>query len=395
MFRLCPFTMLIYWALPALAIYNPVRMYEGPTFFDKMTFYDNVDNTTWGNNTYLNAQAASTQGLAYVDRNTNRAIIRVDNVTNVPAAIGSSSLCASQLGALPFYSFVRITTVDTYDIGSLLIIDVVHLPYGCSVWPSFWTLGSGVWPNGGEIDVIETINLMTTNQMALHTNPGCFQTLPDGIQSQLGTTGERNCSTDRGCIVSETKPNPVGENFAKAGGGVWAVQMDCLGHLHLVLEYIPASIKNADMTTSLELTDWGLPSAAYPASGCNLTQFFTPQKLILNIALCGLWAGVPDIYQSTCHTPTNNCNDNIIGVGSPTYDQAYFEINYLRTYQVGNGTIVSPSSPVSTYVVPSTGSASAAGAASTDPFPNGSPLPVTPFTVGGGLLLLATISLFM
>ena len=29
-------------------IYNPVREYSGPTFFDRWTFYGNIDNTTWG-----------------------------------------------------------------------------------------------------------------------------------------------------------------------------------------------------------------------------------------------------------------------------------------------------------------------------------------------------------
>src|ERR1700710_2923224 len=43
--------------------------------------------------------------------------------------------------------------------------------------------------------------------------------------------------------------------------------------------------------------------------------------------------------------------DNIIGPGSPTYDNAYFEINYIRTY-IGN-TLIPPASfgPVSTTVI--------------------------------------------
>ena len=121
---------------------------------------------------------------------------------------------------------------------------MVHLPYGCSVglviisscqlqlsypkvWPSFWSLGAGMqWPNGGEIDIIEGINLMTNNQMALHTVPGCTKA-PNNTQT--GTTLETDCSTDQGCLVAETQPNSYGQTFAQAGGGVWALEFDTSG----------------------------------------------------------------------------------------------------------------------------------------------------------------------
>jgi hypothetical protein len=34
--------------LQSMAIYVPVRQYEGATFFDGWAYYGNVDNTTWG-----------------------------------------------------------------------------------------------------------------------------------------------------------------------------------------------------------------------------------------------------------------------------------------------------------------------------------------------------------
>lgn len=95
------------------------------------------------------------------------------------------------------------------------------------VWPSFWTLGVGKeWPGAGEIDIIEGINLVNNNQMALHSTPGCLQA---ANPAQSGRTLETNCSLDRGCIVAETKPNSYGAGFAQAGGGVYAVQMDVTG----------------------------------------------------------------------------------------------------------------------------------------------------------------------
>jgi hypothetical protein len=63
---------------------------------------------------------------------------------------------------------------------------------------------------------------MDTNQIALHALPGCMKTEVQGRQT--GLTLESNCSTVKGCIVRETKPNSYGAGFARAGGGVYAMQ---------------------------------------------------------------------------------------------------------------------------------------------------------------------------
>ena len=71
------------------------------------------------------------------------------------------------------------------------------------VWPSIWTKGND-WPNNGEIDIIEAVNLVAYNQMALHTQNGCTQ--PSGV-TQSGTTGSTNCTQDARCTVAEDQPN--------------------------------------------------------------------------------------------------------------------------------------------------------------------------------------------
>ncbi|TFK33283.1 hypothetical protein BDQ12DRAFT_691364, partial [Crucibulum laeve] len=261
---------------------------------------------------------------------------------------------------------IRLTSQDTYDVGSLIIIDALHIPYGCSVWPSFWTLGAGKeWPLAGEIDH------MGNNQVALHSTPGCFQA--QGV-IQSGHTIEGDCSTDRGCIVGEAKPNSFGSGFAQAGGGVFALQMDVAGIFTWFFSRpdIPDDIKNANSSGPVDTSKWGTPSSTYPATACNITQFFGPQQLILLTTLCGVWAGEPGNYAQTCQ---GNCvADNIIGPGSPKYDNAFWEIRYIRTYLVDNQVQAPPAassasdlpSSTSTATTPPSSTAQGSGSSSPD-----------------------------
>ena len=99
------------------------------------------------------------------------------------------------------------------------------------VWPAFWSVGDN-WPYGGEIDIVEGINLMGANQMALHTINGCMHPTPSNQLGQSGTgQGGVDCSTGAGCTVLELKPNSYGPGFAAAGGGVFATQFDSAGIL--------------------------------------------------------------------------------------------------------------------------------------------------------------------
>jgi hypothetical protein len=50
---------------------------------------------------------------------------------------------------------VRISSQTAYD-EAIFVLDLAHMPAGCSTWPAFWTLSQqGPWPAGGEIDIIE------------------------------------------------------------------------------------------------------------------------------------------------------------------------------------------------------------------------------------------------
>ncbi|KAF8582581.1 glycoside hydrolase family 16 protein [Ramaria rubella] len=342
--------------------YVLIKEYSGESFFDDWTYYGFIDNLTFGNVNYVDSDTAVSDGLTYIsDQNT--AVIRVDNYTTVPFNGTRNS--------------VRITTNDFYDLGSLWIFDAIHLPFcgryliicckfGCSVWPAWWSKGPN-WPEDGsitylpspswfltfhfnplgEIDIIENINNATHNQMALHTTTGCFHTTPPG---QPGTSGSNpDCSPGSGCVVGDPDPRSWGQAFAAAGGGVWATQFDYQGIFIWFWSRadLPPTLSASAPVNQLDISAWGPPTASYLATTCNISQFFTPQQLVLNIDLCGDWAGVPNIYANTCasqapNDPTNPISsqkphtpscyaDNVVGPGQ-RFDDAYFEINHIRAY---------------------------------------------------------------
>jgi hypothetical protein len=108
------------------------------------------------------------------------------------------------------------------------------------------------------------------------------------------------------------------------------------------LDIPPALTAAVAGTGPIDLKTWGPPSAAYMATGCNVTEFFSPQQLVrlishssyrrsrtdlakvLDITLCGDWAGEPHNYNLTCGAGL--CyEDNVPGNGA-NYDEAYFEV---------------------------------------------------------------------
>ena len=55
---------------------------------------------------------------------------------------------------------MRITTTKTYN-GGLFIADFKRMPFGCSLWPAYWSCGND-WPTNGEIDILEGVNDQVT-----------------------------------------------------------------------------------------------------------------------------------------------------------------------------------------------------------------------------------------
>ncbi|TFY62543.1 hypothetical protein EVJ58_g3801 [Rhodofomes roseus] len=311
----------------AATSYSLVKEYSGSNFFDSWVFYDNYDNTTNGDVEYVSQTNATESKLAYVDSN-GAAIIKVDNTSFVPWDDKRDS--------------VRITTSDFFESGSVIIFDASHMPYGCSIWPSFWTKGEN-WPDGGEIDIMEGINGMTANQMALHTDAGCNAS---SSATYSGTIGATNCNATSGCQFSETQDNSYGAGFASNGGGVFATLWDDtqIAIWFWTRSSVPSSVSSA--TSSIDISDWGKPSANYTSTDCSIAKAFAPQQLVLDITMCGDWAGVDTVYEDTCTIQgtanSSSCYlQNVYNNGNQTaLASAYFSINYIKAFNA-NGVVLS------------------------------------------------------
>ncbi|KAG9007178.1 hypothetical protein FRB94_014561 [Tulasnella sp. JGI-2019a] len=118
------------YSASATASYSLVKSYQGSSFFDDWTFYGSFDNLTNGDAIFVNSSVATSSQLAYVNSAGN-AIIKVDNTSTVLYNDKRNT--------------VRIASKDRFNVGSVWVTDMLHVPYGCSVWPAWWSQAPG-WP---------------------------------------------------------------------------------------------------------------------------------------------------------------------------------------------------------------------------------------------------------
>jgi beta-glucanase (GH16 family) len=125
--------------------YTLVTDSTAANFFDDYVFFTGPDPTN-GYVEYLTQFEAYL--LGYINNNNNQVYLGVDH-TSVNPPNGRPS--------------VRVQSKTAYTHG-LFIADIQHMPGSiCGVWPSYWMYGPN-FPASGEIDIIENVNYVFTNQ---------------------------------------------------------------------------------------------------------------------------------------------------------------------------------------------------------------------------------------
>lgn len=91
-----------------------------------------------------------------------------------------------------------------------------------------------------------------------------------------------------------------GAPFAAAGGGVWVTELATTGiNIWFYSRAdIPTAVSSA--TDSIDVSTLGTPAASYPSSSCDIDAYFGSQQLVLDITLCGSWAGQAATLAETC-----------------------------------------------------------------------------------------------
>ncbi|KAH7119657.1 concanavalin A-like lectin/glucanase domain-containing protein [Dendryphion nanum] len=302
--------------------------YSGSTFFSNFDYFTGYD-PTHGFVHYVDSEGSKAQNLTttpstLTSSNTNRttAVLRVDT-SDKNATTGRRS--------------VRITSKQTYDTG-LFIFDVIHSPYGCATWPALWMVDPNNWPDYGEIDIMEAVNLANTgNQVTLHTTKGC-KIGKSRKRKQTGKAMTYDCwnATDGnvGCGV-QGPTNTYGEDFNNMGGGVYAVELRNEGIRAWMFprSSIPSDVPtlgNASTTTQPDPSSWGTPLADFPNLECDISKHFKNMSIVVNIALCGDWAGQQGIYSSGGLCP-GTCSD-FVAQNASSFEKAYWEFGGFWAY---------------------------------------------------------------
>ncbi|ESK81085.1 glycoside hydrolase family 16 protein [Moniliophthora roreri MCA 2997] len=116
------------------------------------------------------------------------------------------------------HNSVCISSYSSYT-KAVFVLDLSHMPVGCSTWLAFWTLSRmGPWLNGREIDIIEGINVNSHNLVSLHTLSDCAMPQYSGPACPyMGESMSDNCDAafnyNTRCGIAFTKPNLYGYAF--------------------------------------------------------------------------------------------------------------------------------------------------------------------------------------
>ncbi|KAK5109983.1 hypothetical protein LTR62_006350 [Meristemomyces frigidus] len=349
--------------------------FPGADFLDNFEFWTSADPTI-GYVHYVDQTTAQQHGMVDITSTSTSWGVDTTQILDPNANLGRLS--------------IRLTSLQSWTHG-LFVLDLEHMPANqCGTWPAFWSVGSGTWPAGGEIDIIEYSNTLPNNLMALHTSETTDCTIAGSGQS--GTLLTSNCSGGfTGCSVAADIPNNIGNDFSAASGGVYAMEWTstAIQIWFFPRNAIPASLLNAPAEAVPDPTTFGVPMAKFQGS-CDIDSHFYNHRLVFDIDFCGSYAGNTWEEEGCPMLNATNgwqsCND-YVAANPQDFTEAYWQINYLDVYQQA-GLASSSSSPlvsVTPAIKTSSVSTALSAAQGQSTTPSGTPFLVTASLISGSL----------
>jgi len=156
-FCLCITTICIYAAASA--------QHKTDTVFYESFNTNKLDRTKW--NVEVTGRTVNNEQQAYVDSSIVLAQVNGSLVIKPVFAVGYTSQQQKK------YDFLsgRINTRGKFEFTYGTVSARIKMPAGAGLWPAFWALGEGKWPDTGEIDMMENIGDSSWVSHALH-GPG-------------------------------------------------------------------------------------------------------------------------------------------------------------------------------------------------------------------------------
>ena len=206
------------------------------------------------------------------------------------------------------------------------------------------------WPNNGEIDIIEGINLQAQDAITMHSGPSC---------SMIG----KSCDGGNGCSTQVGGPTSYGDGFNNNGGGIYAMEWTSD---YINVYFFPHSNAPADVSgTAPDPTTWGTPTASFVGgSTCDIDANFQNNNIVIDTTFCGTWAGAAWSSDPVCGPKAATCQDYVQN-NPAAFTEAYWTINSLKVYTQAS----SSAAAVAAVEHDAPGTSSSAVAATTTPVP--------------------------
>lgn len=347
--------------------YSLVGNHRGSSFYDKFYFFTARD-PTHGDVDYIGRDEAKSLGLVgmrdgkvYMGYATSRiypstsststSTTPTTTATDTSGTATSTTSAATTTTAIPDFKAVRISTYESFT-GGIFVLDAEHLPTGCGLWPSFWTVPAnpvGGWPNGGEIDIVEGVHDTGVNTYSVHTIRGCSvnasTTEMSGRWAMSNAALATNCASadtsNQGCGVRSSLSGDYGVSYNSGGGGVHVMLWDEAAGIKAWF-FKRASVPADLLADKPDPTGWGTPAANWPATDCDPLKFFFNHVVVFTNTICGDWAGAPSVwnYPQSAYGQTKSCKEqtgyptcSAYMQANPDLSQAYWLINYVKIYQ--------------------------------------------------------------
>ncbi|KAI5841229.1 putative endo-1,3(4)-beta-glucanase [Tricharina praecox] len=216
----------------------------------------------------------------------------------------------------------------------LFLLDVDHMPYGCGVWPAFWTYGlTSPWPELGEIDIIENVHNARNNSQTIHVSPGdcSCQFVPAAHDQMTGWTKTPYCTLQKSAQYLMTF-DPREESYGRPGwkGGVYAMEWT---DKRVRTWFFPRDDVPCDVNQGTPNPEtWGTPVLSVDTQ-CGMNKM-KDHTVVINTTFCGMWAGKKEIWEqeSGCGHLADTCEDYVTD-NPEAFGEAYWKIRSVKVWK--------------------------------------------------------------